>query len=486
MASTRARFRELIGREIGGWWDGTVDLAPSVTELDAQRVILSNKLSRLERPPNDMSMAHAWVGRYGESRQILLGSFRNLPTLLLTPPASGPLTMTVWGLGEVGPITLTGSISAKATQLQDAITDLPGLESVTVSASGTDLRIEMPSEEYTAEVDAGTIKNGFGRVEASSAWRSALAVGTPWEICYRLPIEDDGSQSGLNYIVNQALGFVTTIAQVPYTLNHNEQIIEIEEPWLRTEDQIHAIWYPYRRMLTALFVPPVSGTYDLTLEMGLDDDLVIADLPSTASNTTISEAIAAALGTAGLDRACEVTGTSTRTIKLADVYYASATISASAGTISSQTLVQLDPRLRYDGYKFVPNRHRRQLELDCTFRPGASMEIEMSCRAVDWTCPQVDWQTTGTTWSTSENGLVDDLDQADADEETVKLLGSWLACKELAKGDPDTAKTWNARAETYAEGGADLLLKAVKPTQANSRASRTYGFRKGRSGLVDD
>lgn len=487
---TRAALRELGARKVGGWWSGTVDLPPSVTEADAMRVVLSARLARLERPPSDLSMAALWVGRYNQSRPVRSDSFRNLATLLFTPGVTNP-TFTFWGYGTVGPVALVGNDPiADAETLRGAISATPGLESVTVSSAGSGFRIEMPTEEYNAEVSAGTLTNGFGRIEAASAWSSALPVGTAWELSERLPFEDDGTNSGWNYLVNRALSYTPAIAQIPYTTTETDpmltRVITLTQPWLRTRNQIHAIWRPFRRILTATFTPPGSGSYDLTLEMGLASPLVVAGLAYDASNETIAGALASALGEANLPTGAGCTGSSTKTIRLTDVYYNDATIAASAGTIGSQELVQADPRHRYDYFTFVPNRNVRTLELGAHLQPGQSILIEASCSADLWTCPQADEQTLGTTWSTPATpGLVYDLDRADCDEELASEILASLACLELAKRDSDQKKHWMDRAAIFADTAAALKLDVDRPTEANARRpQRPEGFWKVRGGGI--
>jgi hypothetical protein len=489
---TRAGLRELGARKVGGWWSGTVDLPPTTTDADAMRVVLSSDLARLERPPSDLSMASLWVGRHNQSRSIRSDSFRNLSTLLFTPGGGDP-SFTFWGYGNVGPVDLTGTDpTADAETLRGAISGLPGLESVTVSAAGPSFRIEMPSEEYNAQVDHGTLTNGFGRLEATSAWRTALTVGTAWELSERLPFDDDGTNSGWNYLVNRALAYTPSIAQLPYTTVETDpalaRVIRINEPWLRYKNQIHAIWRPFRRILRATFSPPVAGSYDLTLQMGTASPLVVSGLAHDASNETIASALASDAGRAGLPTGAGCTGAATRTIMLTDVYYNDATIAASAGTLSSQSLSRPRTAHRYDYFAFVPNRNVRQIELGGHLQAGESILIEASCTADLWTCPQVDYQTLGT-------DLVDaggagpryDLDQADCDEELASEILASLACLELAKRDPDQKKHWLDRPSVHANVAADLKMDADRPTEANARSGHrgdVRGFWKVRGGGI--
>jgi hypothetical protein len=489
MASTRARFRELISREVGGYKAGTVDLAPSSDDADAQRSIYSSSLTHAERPTSILSYQHAWIGRFNEGRQVQSSSFTSLAVMKLTPPDSGPLTLTFWGYGTVGPLTLTGTASEQATQLQTAIQDVAGLETVEVSATGSDFRIgPLPSSEINAETDAGTLTNGFGQILVARPFRSALTVDTAWELSSWLPIADDGNESGLNYLVNKALSFITTIAQVPYHFTDEDRrtdrdrVVILNEAWLSRADQIIGIWRPFRRIFEVSYVPPGSGTFDLAFDLGLSEDVAVSGLAYDASNETIADAISLCLQLAGRRGGVACEGTATKTIRLTDVYYAEPAMTASAGTVGSATTTQVEERLRFDDFKRVLSGHKKQLELQRRFEPGESFEIEMVRPAGSWGVPQTDYQTLGTTWQSMPNGLLYDLDQADADEATVMNVGAWLACLEIAKLDDDKKRDWLDRAKVYADIAADMLTYGPSATDTNSRMEFSGNFYKTATG----
>lgn len=488
---TRARVREQIAQRLGSYQLVTVSLPPDVTESAAQRLILSTDLFDGDRPVSSYGDSWAWVGRYGDGRRIKRSSYRSTNYAFLTAPVSAlgadeAFTLSFYGFGTTDEITLSGSASTRASTIETAITSISGLESYTVSSiTTTTFKINMSSATVNIEISNanGSVSSGIGSVEATRPFRYGLPLGTDVELHHKIPAHTADGFVGLNDLINQALARLCFVDRLQYTATETDTtVFEITDPWLTTRNQIICAYLPSTRSFTARYTPPGSGSFTLTIDLGLETDVTTTQV-YTVSASALETAIQSAQATAG--HAANATVSSSGgvfTIEIPETLYASPSLTADTGTLGAQSSTRTQQQFRFDGWRLAFDGERRFLELDTGFAPGETVELEVYRPCHTWICTQEDYQTEGTVWTSSTVGFQNDLDQSPGDEDAIVAITHYLACRQMAtQGPASDVKYWQAEAQRAAGIAAQIKLFDVQKSTERAPRDPLLAWERGRA-----
>lgn len=486
---TRARLRALLAQRLGGYQSVTVSLPPDTTESAAQRLVLSTDLFDVDRPASSWGDSWAWVGRYGDGRRIKRSSYRSTSYAYLVAPTSAlgadeAFSLIFYGFGETSDITLSGTASVRAAQIETEITSIVGLESYTVSAiTTTTFKITMSSAVSVEISNAnGSVTCGIGSVEATRPFRYGLPLGTTVELHSKLPAHSADGFTGLNDLLNQALSRLSFVDRLIFTADDDETtVFEITEPWLLNRSQAIRAYGPTDRSYSATFTPPGSGSYTLTIDVGLATDAELT-LAYSASASALQTALNDALEAVGHQTEATVTGSGSFAITIPNTRYATPSITASSGTISAATTDRTETAYRFDGWRFVFDGERRYIELDVAFAAGESWELEVYRPCSTWICQQEDYETTGSTWASSTVGLQADLDQCAGDEDAIVAIAHYLACRQLAtQGPAADVLYWQSEAARAASIAAQIKLFDTQRSLDRAPRDGLLAWERGRS-----
>lgn len=487
---TRARLRALAAQRIGSYQLVTVSLPPDVNESTAQRVILSTDLFDADRPASSFSDAWVWSGRFNEGRRVKRSSYRSTGYAFLTSPTSAlgadeAFTLTFYGFGTTGSITLAGSAATRAAAIETAITGISGLESYTVSEiTTTTFKITM-SSLVTVEIsnENGSITSGIGSIEATRPWRSGLPLGSDAEIHHKLPAHDGDGFVGWNSLLNQAIARLSFIDRLQFTPTDTDTtVFEIDEPWLTTRQQIIQAYLPATRSYAVNYTPPGSGSFTLTFDLGFATAATTTQLYSVTASA-LQTAIRAAQTTAGhAANATVALGGGIFSIAIPETMYATPSLTADTGTVGTEAIERTANQYRYDGWRLIYDGERRFIEIDTTFAAGESWELEVYRPCHTWIASQVDYQTEGDSWSSSTVGFSADLDRCEGDEDAIVAVAHYLACRQMANQGPSAdVKYWQAEAARAAGIAANIKLFDVQRNVEKAPRDSMLTWERGRA-----
>lgn len=454
MPSTLRDIRESLGNKLGGFRRVNVSISPDITDTLAGRSVLSAELYDSDRNPRGYAGTFSYVGKYRDQRRVRETGYRSLNYAVYNPPSSGTYTITLYGFG------ITGSIAfdATASTVESSIVAVgAGLGSVTVSG-GSPFIVSLP-DAIDIEISSGTLlaQGGIGAVEVNRGFTRALTVGDEVEFSNKLPILDSDNVQGLNTIINMALKRMWFIDRFPITTTTNSLGVKnfyglTNETWLTHKSQLIAVFSPVRWELISTLTPPGSGTFTITVDMGIAS-YITNSIAFNATGATIESELNAAS-----DLAFSVSpqgASSSFSITLPSTYYAQPSLAVSAGTVTNAVTMLESParysnvwHLQYDG---------ESPYLDNVFgQEGESFLLEASRPGHTWIAPQSSYGVVGTTWESSTTGLFDDYDQCALDAEEVGIVAYAIACRQLASiGPANEVEYWQRetiKAEREAAG----------------------------------
>ncbi len=429
-------YRHEVARKLGGFKLGRVSINPDPLDTLGQRSVLSAALYDSDKGSKGYSNQFCWVGKHRDQRRFRENGYRSLAYAVFTPPTSGTYVLTFYGYGETDPI----AFGAVAGTIQTAITDVDsGLSTVTVSGDGSPFIIALP-DVIDTEISAGTMHatGGIGAIEVQRGFTRALVTDDEYEIHSKLPVEDDDNIQGLNTLINMALRRMWFIDRFPITPVTNSRGMKTfyglsEYDWLTHKNQLIALYDSTLWQLVSTFTPPGSGNYTLQL--------------TVAANTYITDSLAfdatAAQMQTALQEAASDSGLSITTeqddddvvITLAETYYATPTITASAGTITNVRTRLEEPRRYPQMWSFEYDGEEPYIR-NYVGQEGYSFYVEAYRPGHSWICPQASYGTLGDTWQASSTGLEDDYDQAVPSLEDVASVAYAIACRQLATVGP--------------------------------------------------
>ena len=431
---TLREYRAAVAHKLKGFRRETVSLDPDITDPLAKKQVLCDRLYNSDRGVKGYSNHFIWVGKYKDSRRVRENGFRTLAYVVYEPPASGTYTITFYGNG----VTSSLAFDADAADVETAVNAVSGLSSATVTGGDGDPIIISLSEVVDAEISAGTLiaGGGLGALEVNSGFTRALREGDEFEILSKLPAENDDNCQGLNEIINYALARMWFIDRFPLTPGTNSRGVETMfglsgYSWLTHQDQVIALYNPTYWKLVSVFTPPASGTYTLTLNMGLTT-YTTSSLAFDATGQQIQDALEALGVNIQTITASPLTANATYTLTFDSTKYGSPYIAASAGSVSN-TITMLEEPSRYSSvWKYQYDGQAPYIGNYIGIE-GESILIEAQRQAHTWYCPQESYGTEGSVWMATEDGLVDDYDQAIPSIVDVANVAYAFACDQMVK-----------------------------------------------------
>ena len=464
--------RQGLGQKLTGFYRGTVSINPDTTDTLAQRSILSAGLYDADKNTKGFTDSFAWSGKYKDQRRVRNNGYRSLAYAVYTPPTSGTYTITFYGSGT------TASIAYDALQpaIEAAVT--PILSSATVAIVGGDVIITLGDVTDT-EISAGTMlaPGAVGALEVNRSFTKALVKGDEFELHSKLPVLDYDNVQGLNTIINMALRRMWFIDRFPITPTTNvvgvKQFYGLTDyDWLTHKGQVIGVFNPTEWKMTATWTPPVSGSYTLQLDMGVE--AFVTD--SLAYGATAAEVEAELESATGLG--FTVTGTSPLTIVLDRTWYASPILTSSSGTPTITIEMLASPSRYTGGWNFQYDGETPYLDNYLDGIEGRSFLIEAYRTASTWICPQSSYGIEGTVWFPSTEGLVDDYDQCVPPVEDIVSVAYAIACKQLSLVGPGNETDYWRQEERSATRVAAAVKMFDLPFEDKPRGGRG-GFGSG-------
>lgn len=450
--ATRSQILAETLRRLGSYREVTVSLDADVSDLTAQRKIVSSDLYDIDRTAPSMNDVYCWVGRYNDGRKIRRQSFAPINKTVLTQPNAN-YTLKIYGYGTTGTIN---HATATSSDIQTAIRAVStGLSAATVGGTGP-FTITLPSSTTTIElVTAGTggsISQGMASVEVNRPFSNGLPVGTQVVLSTKVPIEDDNGVVGVNSLINQALERLWFIDLLHFTssnTNSDQLSYEISSlyPWIKTRSQIIRAYSPVEWTYTGAYTVPVTS-HTLSIDLGLGAVATTGTLAGSATATVIQTALATLLSTNSVQGTVTVDSNSTtRTITITNTLFADIAVTVSTAASVTETHTQTGDRRWIDGWRLRFNGEQLEIEWDQSFNRGQTWYLEVYRPGHTWICPQIDYQTEGTTYQSAESGFTNDLDQTPIDTLEVAAVTHYLACRQLAQQGPSQeTRFWRTEA----------------------------------------
>jgi len=495
---TLEEIRSPVLAQIKGCLTGTVDMDPDPLNGDAARSLISGRLFDGEKLADAFGGQYFWIPRYGDAVRVEDRGYRTRFTSVLTPPTTGSYKLTLYGYGVTNALSPSSSAAAIASAIHGVSpSDLAATE-VTKNADGsfsitTFLRVGMSTS-------AGSLLStgGMGICLMNRDFTVPLPKGTRWYSCPKLPFVSDDETNGIHDCINLALNdvYVDDLFPVTATLPWGQRptVIQLSElaPWLLPE---HVLGYyaPTDWAMTAVFVPPPSGSYTLTLG-GWKDFASTAPILSSATGAQIEAALAAIPGI-GQPPTVEPIGAATSfTIQWQTQYYKS-TLTPSAGYIA---MIRND-RLREPFPTTIGPYYRADFESPTVGDPGyvegatwfincrrpygskiAPQTYPLNANGIpDTTKPPIK----GTEWVESSSGLVNDLDQTAAPIERVVLQATRYVFEAIADASPrGESQEWTEKAKQMGAQSAGRIIWGKSTRRGPGRSPIYPGAALGASG----
>jgi hypothetical protein len=470
---TLQEYREPVLKAIGGVLRGTVDVDPEITDANAPRTLISARLYDSEKISDAFGGQYVWVPRYGDSRRVEDRGYRIRFNSSYHPPSEGTYYLDVYGYGRTRALPVGIPASAVQKAIRDLSPDLVGV-SVTRQADGS---FGIVSDFRTPIVPtAGTVGavDGVGVCFVNRSFTRPLASGTEWYLSPKLPFEGEDETDGIHDCINMALADIRVPDLYPVTATSSKSLrdptIMIGQlaPWL-TSDMVIGFFAPTDWRMTAVYRPPASGNYTLSLWTYLEYGPTATPLAATATGAQIEAALRATAGLANA-RVSPQGAASQYTIEWASQYY-DMDLTASAGVVVSVENVRMrDPYMASILPAMLDDYETPGLS-DPGYPEGSTWFIHVRRPANTRICPQtypmrsdgsLDRMAApikGSTWIESTTGLVNDLDQGFPSVEQVEVLATRYAFNAMALAAPaGESGVWDARGTRAASQAAGKLV----------------------------
>lgn len=473
--STTTEYVQRLAQKLGVYESGTTSVAPSATtDASAARVIVSASLYDVEGETDRFANCFAFLKQSAQVARCHSQGFSLAEATVFTPPVGGSYTLTMNGYGTTGSLLN----NADAPTIQAAIQAVAGFEDATVTATGAgggQVLIDLgTANEVDLTPSAGTVvSRGLGRVRLTRPLDAILASGTAFVLTPFLPWTDYDGWKGLRSFVNDALAQTPFVYRVPLTATNLQSTVfdlAAEVNWLKLRKQVIGLYSSGQYDWTATFTPPGSSTYTLSLRLGATT-YTTGSLAFDASAGTVQAALSAAI--AGTGVTVTVTGTSPLTLAISLARLYPITLTASAGTVTSQTTTEItEPDFLGPGGVFSYRNGYPVFE--CDPFPSTTETLFLACyrRASTWIAPQTAWDTpaASSAYAASTTGLVGPSDQAEPDTEQVANLAYAMVCEYLYDRTRDDA--WAKKLQRV---GQQALWASVFDTQEERNPGRSRG-----------
>jgi hypothetical protein len=289
-------------------------------------------------------------------------------------------------------------------------------------------------------------------------------MGDEFEIHSKIPVSDQDDLQGINTFVNMALARAWFIDRFPITPSRNARGVQTfyglsDYNWLSSSKQIISVYEPTDWSLVSTLTPPGSGTFTISLTLGTG----VYSTSSIAFNATgaeIQEALDVALVGAGISVIVSPTTlNATYTLTINTTRYASISFSASAGTITNTRTMLTSPARSSIGWNYQADGEAPYLDNYYGANEGDSFFVEAYRPGDTWTCPQASYEVLGTEWGPTNDGLVNDYDQAVPPVEDVAAIAYALLTKHLSLTGPQSeTEYWKREAKDAAAIAAGIKL----------------------------
>jgi hypothetical protein len=466
-------YCQRLARKLGVLETGTTSITPDyVTDADAARVIVAADLYDTEGETDKFAHGFAYLPQSGQVARCHGNGYSRAEATLFTPPGAGTYTLTMHGYGATAAI----AFGASAATVQAAIRLVAGFEDATVVASGSNLLIDLGTENpVDITPSTGTVvSRGLGRVKLSRPLSAVPAAGTAYELTGELPRTDYDGWRGLRSFVNDALAQTPFAYRVPLTATDARQAVfdlSAEVDWLKLRKQVIGLYSSGQYDWAASFAPPGSGTYTLSLRLGATT-YTTASLAYTASAAAVQAALEAAIAGTGVSVAVAAGSPMTLAVALSRLY--PIVLTASAGTVSGQSTTEItEPSFLGPGGAFAYRNGFPVFESDPF--PSTTETLFLAChrRASTWIAPQTAWDTPAadSAFAASLVGLVGPSDRALPDEEQVANLAYAIVCEYLYDRTKDPE--WSKKLTRV---GQQALYASIFDTQTERNPGRAGGL----------